>query len=114
MVLGVNAVSLRLVDDAPLVEEIISVFEGDHLLLIGRRVVHRRATFVFGLYVARITDHVVCEVVHGEERLLVRLLHGVVGNHISHRMVLLLGDTHGLAIIGILQGHIVLDCGGEV
>jgi len=51
--------------------------------------------------------------VHGEERLLVRLLHGVVGNHVAHRIVLLLGHTHGLAIIGILLGHIVLDCCGE-
>jgi hypothetical protein len=29
-------------------------------------------------------------------------------------MILLLGHTHGLAIIGILLSHIVLDCSGEV
>lgn len=73
MVLSINSIGFSFVNDAPLVEEVISILESDDLLLfIGVRRLAHRLHAVPAKAISCISDHVVCEVYHGGSKLRTR------------------------------------------
>ena len=75
MVLSINSIGFSFVDDAPLVEEVVSILESDDFLLfIGVRRLAHRLHAVPAEAVTCIPDHVVCEVYHGWSELCTRRL----------------------------------------
>lgn len=111
MVLGVNAVSLALVNNSPLVKQIVAIFESDHLLLLVGARLRSRTLICLGLVApdvrAGISDHVLGKIRHRSEVLLQRLALQCVCLHSCNHWLLL---SKNLVVFGVC--HLLFDISG--
>lgn len=103
VVLSIDSISFSLVNDSTLVQEVVTILEGDHLLLLVGvvRLAHGRGLAILSssVSVACISDHVICKVDHGTILLLTCI-------SLSSRAELLTSEVvmHG----GAIRVHICL------
>jgi hypothetical protein len=119
VVLCVNAISLSLVDDSPLIKQVVPALEGYHLLQLGVRpvFVHERVPVhvLYGLSDAWISHHVICKVVQGGTVLLelglslnyVWLSPHKVGLSLNQVWLSLYNSTsdYQVLVIGLVRAH---------